>query len=126
MIICSGVTSAVHLGLMVPAAGQLVSPTRLRFISNIRTGSLPGMIRSPTSSHAPRSAAMEIDASLSARERAIVLLMGHGLTNKMIARQLSIAPETVKSHAKRIFWKLEVQTRAQAVYRASALGLIGQ
>ena len=63
-------------------------------------------------------------ASLSTRERAIVLLMGHGLTNKMIARQLSIAPETVKSHAKRIFLKLTVQTRAQAVYRASALGLI--
>jgi len=63
-------------------------------------------------------------ASLSTRERAIVLLMGHGLTNKMIARQLSIAPETVKSHAKRIFLKLTVQTRAQAVYRASALGFI--
>ena len=61
---------------------------------------------------------------LSARERTIVLLMGHGLSNKRIARQLSIAPETVKSHAKRIFWKLTVQTRAQAVYRASALGLI--
>jgi DNA-binding NarL/FixJ family response regulator len=63
-------------------------------------------------------------ASLSARERTIVLLMGHGLTNKMIARQLSIAPETVKSHAKRIFWKLTVQSRAAAVYRASELGLI--
>ena len=63
-------------------------------------------------------------ARLSARELAIVLLMGHGLSNKRIARQLSIAPETVKSHAKRIFWKLTVQTRAQAVYRASALGLI--
>jgi ATP/maltotriose-dependent transcriptional regulator MalT len=61
---------------------------------------------------------------LSARENTIVLLMGHGLSNKRIARQLSIAPETVKSHAKRIFLKLTVQTRAQAVYRASALGLI--
>src|SRR5208282_713604 len=61
---------------------------------------------------------------LSARERTIVLLMGHGLSNKRIARQLSIAPETVKSHAKRVFWKLAVQTRAQAVYRASELGLI--
>ena len=62
--------------------------------------------------------------ALSTRERAVVLLMGHGLTNKMIARRLSIAPETVKSHAKSIFWKLTVQTRAQAVYRASALGLL--
>ena len=61
---------------------------------------------------------------LSARERTIVLLMGHGLSNKRIARQLSIAPETVKSHAKSIFWKLTVQSRAQAVYRASTLGLI--
>jgi LuxR family maltose regulon positive regulatory protein len=61
---------------------------------------------------------------LSTRERTIVLLMGHGLSNKRIARQLSIAPETVKSHAKRIFWKLTVQTRAQAVYRASELGFI--
>jgi ATP/maltotriose-dependent transcriptional regulator MalT len=64
------------------------------------------------------------DASLSARERVIVLLMGNGLSNKEIARQLFIAPETVKSHAKRIFWKLTVRSRAQAVYRAAALGLI--
>ena len=63
-------------------------------------------------------------ARLSARERTVVLLMGHGLSNKRIARQLSIAPETVKSHAKRIFWKLTVQSRAQAVYRASELGLM--
>src|SRR5260370_34242634 len=61
---------------------------------------------------------------LSARERTIVLLMGHGLSNKRIDRQLSIAPETVKTHAKSIFWKLTVQTRAQAVYRAATLGFI--
>jgi len=61
---------------------------------------------------------------LSARERTVLLLMGHGLSNKNIARQLSIAPETVKSHAKSIFWKLTVQTRAQAVYRGLALGLL--
>ena len=63
-------------------------------------------------------------ARLSARERTIVLLMGLGLSNKRIARQLSIAPETVKSHAKSLFLKLTVQSRAQAVYRASTLGLI--
>ena len=63
-------------------------------------------------------------ARLSARERTIVLLMSHGLTNNMIARQLSIAPDTVKAHAKNIFRKLTAQTRAQAVYRASGLGII--
>jgi ATP/maltotriose-dependent transcriptional regulator MalT len=64
------------------------------------------------------------EASLSARERMIVLLMSNGLSNKEIARELRIAPETVKSHAKSIFWKLTVRSRAQAVYRAAALGLI--
>jgi ATP/maltotriose-dependent transcriptional regulator MalT len=62
--------------------------------------------------------------SLSVRERMIVRLMGDGLSNKRIARHLSIAPETVKSHAKSIFLKLTVQNRAQAVYRAATLGLI--
>jgi PAS domain S-box-containing protein len=62
--------------------------------------------------------------SLSERERTIVIMMGQGLCNKRIARQLSISPETVKWHAKNIFWKLNAQTRAQAVYRASTLGII--
>jgi len=63
-------------------------------------------------------------AKLSARERMIVHLMSAGLSNKEIARRLYIAPETVKSHAKNIFWKLTARCRAQAVYRATALGLI--
>jgi DNA-binding NarL/FixJ family response regulator len=64
------------------------------------------------------------DASLTARERMIVILMSNGLSNKEIARQLCIAPETVKSHAKSIFRKLTMRSRAQAVYRAAKLGLI--
>jgi ATP/maltotriose-dependent transcriptional regulator MalT len=71
-----------------------------------------------------RDALDRSDASLSARERTIVFLMSHGLSNKQIARKLNIAPETVKSHAKRIFVKLTVCSRAQAVYQAVALGLI--
>ena len=67
---------------------------------------------------------MHAGGPLSVRERMIVRLMGDGLSNKRIARQLSIAPETVKSHAKSIFLKLTVQSRAQAVYRAATLGLI--
>lgn len=63
-------------------------------------------------------------ARLSPRESAVVLLMGHGLSNKEIARQLRIAPETVKSHAKHIFEKLTVRSRAEAVYQAAALRII--
>ena len=87
--------------------------------------SLPREIEQALASNAHELDGMkQSGVRLSTRERTIVLLMGRGLSNKRIARQLSIAPETVKSHAKNIFWKLTVQTRAQAVYRASTLGLI--
>jgi ATP/maltotriose-dependent transcriptional regulator MalT len=60
---------------------------------------------------------------LSPRECLILQLIGRGMSNKRIAQELKIAPETVKSHAKHIFVKLNVQTRAQAVARAVGLGL---
>jgi iron complex outermembrane recepter protein len=44
--------------------------------------------------------------------------------SKRTAQALTIAPETVKSHVKRIFLKLEVKNRAQAVSRAGAQGQI--
>lgn len=62
--------------------------------------------------------------SLSARERKTVGLIAQGLSNKEIARALGIGPETVKSHVKSIFGKLNVERRAQAVARAQALGLL--
>jgi LuxR family transcriptional regulator, maltose regulon positive regulatory protein len=49
------------------------------------------------------------------------LTIGEGRSNKQIARLLGIAPETVKSHAKRIFEKLSVGKRAQALARAQSL-----
>jgi len=52
-------------------------------------------------------------------------LIAEGRSNKEIARILSIAPETVKSHVKHIFVKLNVERRAQAVSRAQSLGLVG-
>ena len=54
----------------------------------------------------------------------ILGLVRRGLSNKRIALELGIAPETVKSHAKHIFLKLGAQTRVEAVSRASSLGLI--
>jgi LuxR family transcriptional regulator, maltose regulon positive regulatory protein len=52
-------------------------------------------------------------------------LIADGLSNKEIARTLAITPETVKSHVKHIFIKLNVERRAQAVARAQTLGLTG-
>jgi|HubBroStandDraft_1064217.scaffolds.fasta_scaffold36357_3 LuxR family maltose regulon positive regulatory protein len=61
---------------------------------------------------------------LSRRETAILEMIARGMSNKHIAQALGITPETVKSHAKSIFVKLETRTRAQAVARAESIGLL--
>jgi len=68
--------------------------------------------------------ASEVSQPLTKRESGILQLIADGLSNKRIAQCLDITPETVKSHAKNIFFKLAAQTRAQAVARAEALGVI--
>jgi LuxR family maltose regulon positive regulatory protein len=62
--------------------------------------------------------------SLSPRARCILDLIAQGHSNKEIARKLGIAPETVKSHLRRIFIKLDVDRRAMAVLRARRLGIL--
>jgi LuxR family maltose regulon positive regulatory protein len=61
---------------------------------------------------------------LSRRETGILQMIAGGLSNKRIAQSLGITPETVKSHAKSIFVKLDTRTRAQAVARAESIGVL--
>ena len=63
---------------------------------------------------------------LSEREGAVLNLIADGLSNKEIARDLAIAPETVKSHVKRIFTKLNAEKRVEAVARARNLGILAR
>jgi ATP/maltotriose-dependent transcriptional regulator MalT len=62
--------------------------------------------------------------TLSARERQSLLLISHGQSNKRIAKDLGVTPETVKSHAKHILLKLAAKTRVEAVSRALSLGIL--
>jgi LuxR family maltose regulon positive regulatory protein len=72
----------------------------------------------------PPTRVSRVTESLSPREHGVLRSMSNGLSNKRIAQELQIAPETVKSHVKGIFIKLAVQTRAHAVSTAGALGLL--
>jgi ATP/maltotriose-dependent transcriptional regulator MalT len=62
--------------------------------------------------------------AITARERDVLSMIAQGYSNKRIARTLEISPETVKSHVKHIFSKLDVAARSEAVSRAASLGLL--
>ncbi|CAG0947118.1 Oxygen regulatory protein NreC [Anaerolineae bacterium] len=55
------------------------------------------------------------DATLSAREKEIVSLIGKGLRNKEIAASLNITETTVKTHLTRIFQKLNIKARSELI-----------
>ena len=61
----------------------------------------------------------------SAREREVVGVIASGATNREIAEHLYLSPHTVKEHTARVYRKLDVRNRAEAVKRAQRLGLIG-
>ncbi len=61
---------------------------------------------------------------LTNREMQILELLKGRLTNKEIASQLVISPGTVKAHTIRIYRKLAVNSRRQAVEKAIALGIL--
>ena len=61
---------------------------------------------------------------LTAREREVLGLLGRGLSNKMIARDLRISEHTVKFHVSSIYAKLGVASRTEAVGLGARLGLI--
>ena len=62
--------------------------------------------------------------ALTPREHEVLRLLGRGLDNREIARRLGVSIKTVKTHTGRIYEKLMVADRTEAVVAASDLGLI--
>ncbi len=61
---------------------------------------------------------------LSQRELEVLHLMAQGRSNQEISERLFLALDTVKGHNRKIFGKLAVQRRTEAVARARELGLL--
>lgn len=71
--------------------------------------------------HTPTNPAEDDSMRLSERETEIMHWVGHGKTNLEIGMILGISQFTVKNHLQRIFRKIDVRNRAQAITRILAL-----
>jgi DNA-binding CsgD family transcriptional regulator len=77
----------------------------------------------------PRAAFTRNDAviaalGISTRECEVLAMLAAGHANKVIARQLAISPNTVKTHIARLYEKLEVSSRTQAIGKARELSIL--
>lgn len=70
----------------------------------------------------PTTVAPEV--ALSARETEVLGLLAKGFNFAEIARLLEVSPHTITAHVKRIYQKLAVHSRGEAVYEATRMGLL--
>ncbi|MFD1894115.1 LuxR C-terminal-related transcriptional regulator [Ottowia beijingensis] len=105
--------------LQVVNGGASITPNLARRLMKRLDGS-PRAAGVPA--HASRGAAS--GEKLSDREREILRLVATGHTSCEIGKRLGISDQTVNTHIKNMYRKLQVRTRAQAVNLASMRGLL--
>ncbi len=100
----------------VHAGGSPISPSiARRLLARFRPApELPDPVTSPLAQGSP----------LSTRETEILQLIAKGLSFAEVGDTLSISPHTVVTHVKRIYKKLSVHSKGEAVYEANQLGFI--
>lgn len=64
------------------------------------------------------------ELGISTREMEVLKLMASGFSNQEMATQLYVSLNTIKTHLARLFEKLNVGKRVQAIEKAKRLGLI--
>ena len=116
----SATVAEVQLARRNGAAGYLSkSADRATLMNAIRTVAAGGLIFCH-----PAELSTVSSVTLSARELEVLRHLGRGLSNQQLGQALGISPETVKSHVKSIFHKLDATDRAEAISRAYEFGLL--
>ncbi len=110
---CHAIVDSIHLLL---AGGSPVSPTVARSV--LRAIHKHHVELCPASKVPP-----EINP-LSQRETEVLQLLAKGMSFIEIGEILMISPHTVTAHIKKIYRKLQVHSRGEAVYEANQMGLI--
>jgi LuxR family maltose regulon positive regulatory protein len=104
-------SQAAARGMMPDYTGKLLAVLEAEAQKREDTSSLP-------------PPAQPLIEPLSRRELEVLHLMAQGLSNQEMCERLFLALDTVKGHNRKIFGKLQVQRRTEAVARARALGLL--
>ena len=92
----------------------------LAAIAEVRAGGAPmtsEIARRVIESFHRKARSPEKVVGLSAREEEILVLLAKGYSNKLIADQIGLSYDTVSSHLKRVYQKLHVNSRTEAVIR---------
>lgn len=77
----------------------------------------------PPADFAPDDNAL-MKLGISKREWEVLSLMSEGLSNQEIADRLFLSLSTIKTHSSRLFEKLEVKRRTQAIEKGKRLGIL--
>ena len=110
------------------AAGYLLKDAEPEELARaVRAAAAGDVPLDPKAARALLSARMTAarDDRLSEREREVLLLLADGLSNKLIARELSISEKTVKAHLTNVFRTIGVTDRTQAALWAERNDLRG-
>ena len=101
------------------AGGSPISPgIARRVLARFRVGA------AAAASPEPNPTSAEALALLTERETELLRLTAKGLSFETIGQLMGISPHTVVAHVKKIYRKLAVHSRAEAVYEAGQLGLL--
>jgi DNA-binding NarL/FixJ family response regulator len=108
-------------------AGTVAAPTGAAAVPSAGgaggSGSLPASAATPAAV-APGPVAQAAASPLSERETQILQLVAKGFSFDTVGEVLSISPHTVVTHVKKIYRKLAVHSRGEAVYEAGQMGLL--
>src|SRR5262249_29469331 len=105
---------------LLRARGPPVSPG----VARRRLGPVPPPVGGSHAQTLPPRASSSDNNPLSARETEILQLLAKGMSFNEIGEILGISPHTVTAHIKKIYRKLAVHSRGEAVYEASQMGLL--
>ena len=121
--IYGGIVALIFSALGIWLGLRLTRPRETVIVQEVPVP-VPVEVRVPVALPFTRDAGRVEQLGITPRELEILEALAAGLSNREIAERLFVSENTVKTHAARLFDKLDARRRTQAVQRAKEAGLI--